>query len=130
MTKQNLSTMLKDVIEHHLDSHEFNEIFMNYTITLVLPMDGKCVGENDKNHKDLSFKDLGRARSDYFQLLTLISDIQKTKIQHLFLKELSLTHDIKRPLVEIITDSQNTISLAIQRTKRKSKKFSKEFVYY
>ena len=40
-------------------------------------MDRKRVGENDKNHKDLFFKALGRAKSDYFQLLILISDIQK-----------------------------------------------------
>ena len=35
------------------------------------------MGKNDKNHKNYLFKTLGRATSYYFQLLTMISDIQR-----------------------------------------------------
>ena len=71
-----------DIIEHHLDSNEFRNNFISHTIyhikiPLYSPRMGSIWERMIKTTKTCLFKTLGRAKSDYFQLLTMISDIQR-----------------------------------------------------
>ena len=72
----------KDILEHHLDSNEFRNNFISHTINhLKIPLYSLWMGSvcerRIKTTKNCLFKTLGRAKSDYFQLLTKISDIQR-----------------------------------------------------
>ena len=72
----------KDTIEHHLDSNEFRNIFISHSINHIkIPLYSpwmRSVWERMiKTTKACIFETLDRAKPDYFQLLTLISVIQK-----------------------------------------------------
>ena len=72
----------KDIIKHHLDNNEFRNNFISHTIShikipLYSPWMGSVWERKIKATKTCLFKTLGRAKSNYFQLLTMISDIQR-----------------------------------------------------
>ena len=75
----------KDIIEHHLDCNEFRNNFISHTINhikipLYPPWMGSTWERMIKTTKTCLFKTLGRTKSELFQLLTMISDIQKAII--------------------------------------------------
>ena len=72
----------KDIIEYHLDSNEFRNNSISHTINhikipLYSPWMGSVWKRMIKTTKTCLFRTLGRAKFDYFQLLTMISDIQR-----------------------------------------------------
>ena len=76
------TTLGKDIIEHHLDSHEFRNNFVSHTINHIkilwyFPWMGSVLERMIKTTKTCLVKTEGRAKSDYFQLLSMISDIQR-----------------------------------------------------
>ena len=76
------NTLGKDITEHHLDSDGFRNNFISHTINHIkIPMCSPWMGRvwerMVKATKTRLFKTLGRAKSDYLELLNMMSDIQR-----------------------------------------------------